>query len=106
MEGDFPSGQEAIERHDSALADRLSGGLDRRHLQLLSPESGDPRRSTLIFVSHRDRTRNRGLHDALKANGIDVAFRAGALRLSPHLYNSSGDVDRALAVLNETAAAH
>jgi cysteine desulfurase / selenocysteine lyase len=40
----------------------------------------------------------------LTAAGIDVAFRAGALRLSPHLYNDASDIDRALSMLNEAAA--
>ena len=33
------------------------------------------------------------------AAGIHVAFRAGSLRISPHVYNTPDDIDRALAAL-------
>lgn len=57
------------------------------------------RRSTLIFFAHRDRMKNRSIYQALTNAGVHIAFRSGSLRLSPHLYNSSGDIDRALHVL-------
>ena len=98
-------GLDTIGQHDKALVDRLLEGLDDRYIELLSPPASDQRRSTLVFVSHRDRSRNREIHQMLTAAGIDVAFRAGALRLSPHLYNDASDIDRALSVLNEAAAA-
>jgi len=31
---------------------------------------------------------------------VDVALRRGRLRVSPHLYNTAADVDRALEVLD------
>ena len=37
---------------------------------------------------------------ALEAAGVDVAFRRGRLRVSPHLYNTEADLDRALEVLD------
>jgi selenocysteine lyase/cysteine desulfurase len=37
----------------------------------------------------------------LVEGGIEVAYRRGALRLAPHLYNTPDDIDRALAVLHD-----
>ena len=97
------TGVDRIRVHDDALVDRFVGGLDAAGFELLSPREG-PRRSTLVFFTHRDRGRNRAVHAALAAAGVDVAVRGGLLRISPHLYNSGADIDRARAVLRTTAA--
>jgi selenocysteine lyase/cysteine desulfurase len=39
------------------------------------------------------------LYRTLTAAGLDVAYRQGAIRIAPHLYNASSDVDRLLAAL-------
>ena len=39
----------------------------------------------------------------LREAGIDVALRAGNLRMSPHVHNDEGDVQSALAVLDRRA---
>jgi len=41
------------------------------------------------------------LRDAqhLQAAGVDIAERVKALRLSPHLHNTTSDIDRALEAL-------
>lgn len=99
---DFVSGLgiETIQAHDQALVQRLIDGLDRRCFRVTSPEAGD-QRSTLVFIQPGDdRSQAPALHRALGEAGVHVALRAGALRLSPHLYNRPDDIDRALAVLN------
>ena len=93
-------GIERIAAHGQALVDRFVTGLDAKRYRIDSPTEPGERRSTLIFFSDRDPARNPEVHRALAENGIDIAFRAGSLRLAPHLYNSSSDIDRALAVLN------
>jgi selenocysteine lyase/cysteine desulfurase len=92
-------GIERVRDHDDTLVDRLTGGLDRRKYQLTSPSAG-PQRSTLVFVEPRARHRAADIQRALGAARVHVALRAGALRLSPHLYNTTADIDRALTVLN------
>jgi selenocysteine lyase/cysteine desulfurase len=92
-------GIERIAEYDGQLVQRLIGGLDPAKFDLLSPRE-PARRSTLVFVSHKDRDRNRALQARLRDEGIEVAFRRGKLRLAPHLYNTPDDIDRALAVLN------
>jgi selenocysteine lyase/cysteine desulfurase len=94
-------GVERIRDHDDALVDQFVAGLDSDRFDVLSPRQKGPRRSTLVFFSHRDRERNRSVHAALARAGIDIALRGGLLRLSPHLHNSSSDITRALTILND-----
>ncbi|MBL8659477.1 MAG: aminotransferase class V-fold PLP-dependent enzyme [Rhodospirillales bacterium] len=91
-------GIDAVRDHDNALVDRFVAGLPRKTCDLLSPMDG-PARSTLVLVSAKDRARNRDIHRRLAAAGIHVAFRAGSLRIAPHIYNTPDDIDRALAAL-------
>jgi selenocysteine lyase/cysteine desulfurase len=93
-------GIDRIEAHDRRLVARLIDGLDRERYRLISPESPG-RRSTLVFVSHRERERNRVVYRRLQETGIHAAHRREMLRFSPHLYNTDADIDRALAVLAE-----
>jgi cysteine desulfurase/selenocysteine lyase len=92
-------GVERIAEHDQQLVGRLLDGLDRGKFAILSPAE-PARRSTLVFLSHRDPGRNRSVYAHLQANGIDIAYRRGKLRFAPHLYNTEDDIDRALAILN------
>jgi selenocysteine lyase/cysteine desulfurase len=89
----------AVEAHDQALVQRLLDGLDRAKWDIRSPQER-ANRSTLVFLSHKDRARNRPLAEGLKRQGVEVAYRRGELRLSPHLYNTDADIDRALDLLN------
>lgn len=84
-----------IAAHDALLVDRLVAGLKALDFDVLSPADG-PARSTLVLASHRERDRNEAIHRALKDNGIEIAYRRGNLRFSPHLYNVDEDIDRAL----------
>jgi selenocysteine lyase/cysteine desulfurase len=90
---------EAVRTHNDALVQHLIDGLDRRRFRLTSPEAGS-RRSTLVFVEPTERERAEEIYRTLQSDRVHVAFRAGALRLSPHLYNTSGDIDRALEALH------
>lgn len=94
-------GADAIAAHDQALVARFVEGLDLKLYEIASPREPGPRRSTLVFFSYREPARNRAVHEALTAAGIHVAFRAGSLRLAPHLYNTGADIDRALELLRD-----
>src|ERR671930_535920 len=52
----------------------------------------------IVVVSAGER-RNDEISRLLAQNKIDVALRAGNLRLSPHLYNTFDDIDEAVGVL-------
>jgi selenocysteine lyase/cysteine desulfurase len=74
-------GTESIHAHDLRMANRLRAGLG------LPP--GD---SAIVSVSSPDA----GAGERLAAAGVMAGGRAGALRLSCHLYTTERDVDRAL----------
>src|SRR5262249_50862891 len=69
-----------VPAYDQGLVPRLHDGLDATQIDLLSPREL-ARRSTLVFLSHKDRARNQVLHARLQKRGIEVAYRRGALRL-------------------------
>lgn len=87
-----------IAEYDAALVTRLIAGIDPARYRLLSPSDGDAR-STLVLLTHVDRDRNSAVYDALRRAGVDIALRAGNLRISPHLHNTVSDIDRVLDVL-------
>ncbi len=91
-------GIDTIAAHDQSLVDRLLASLDQTDWRLVSPRD-QPARSTLVLIKHDDPATIERTADALAAAGIDIAQRAGALRFSPHLYNTPEDIDRALDVL-------
>jgi len=92
-------GIQNIEAHDQRLVTRLIQALDPKKYDLLSPRDG-AMRSTLVFISHKEPGRNGEIYEKLRTESVYVAFRAGKLRFSPHLYNTETDIDQALSVLN------
>jgi selenocysteine lyase/cysteine desulfurase len=92
-------GIDRVAAWDQHLVDRFVGGLDPDRYELVSPGRGPARSALAVFGDHRPE-RNPPLHQALTAAGVDAAFRRGRLRVSPHLYNTEADIDRALEVLD------
>jgi cysteine desulfurase/selenocysteine lyase len=95
-------GLDRVAARDQALVERFLRGLDPDRYRLVSPRQG-PGRSTLVVLGHRRPERIQGLYEDLGAAGVDVALRRGRLRVSPHLYNTEADIDRALEVLSADA---
>jgi len=92
-------GVERIAEYDQRLVQRLLDGLDPAKFDPISPRE-PARRSTLVFLSHKERAQNQRLHVRLREQGIETAYRRGQLRLAPHLYNTADDIDRTLAALH------
>ncbi|MGN6872717.1 MAG: aminotransferase class V-fold PLP-dependent enzyme [Solirubrobacteraceae bacterium] len=89
-------GVDAIEAHDQHLVEMIVSDLaDSRRVRVLSPNLG-PARSAIVMISHTDPNLNPAVYEKLRADGIDIALRAGNLRLSPHLHNSEHDVRQAV----------
>src|SRR5207244_13394192 len=90
----------ATRGHVQELNAHLIDGLDALGARLATPRDPE-RRGALLCVRSRD---SRALVAALARDGIVTSERDGNLRVSPHCYNSSEDVDAVLASLQRNRA--
>ena len=84
-----------IATHVGGLVDTMMTRLRDAGASIITPS--DPRQHAGI-VTVRPRNAERASNDLARA-GIVCSLREGAIRISPHFYNSPADVDRALDVL-------
>lgn len=91
-------GVERINAHNLELADQLISGVDPDRFEVA--DRGDPTRLTSIVFLLPRREPLESVAARLASDRIDVAPRSGHIRLSPHFYNTSNDIDRALTSLN------
>ncbi len=87
-----------VEAHNRSLLDRLIGDLPSgfRVVSDLSPEH----RSNIVCVSGQSAQHTERVYQDLSSQRIAVSHREGALRISPHLYNTVDDIERLLEVLH------
>lgn len=78
--------------HVLGLTDRLIAGVDELGGRVVTPRVHD-QRGALVCIASTD---DHALVAALAADGIDVSCRDGNLRVSPHTYNTTGDIDAVL----------
>jgi cysteine desulfurase/selenocysteine lyase len=88
------TGIENIHSYNLALAGRLVEGLANLGAQFVSPSVENLQSSiiTVRFPGHDQGLVARRMNEAR----VVVAPRMGAIRISPHLYNTIDDIDRAL----------
>jgi selenocysteine lyase/cysteine desulfurase len=91
-------GVEAVREHTRRLIELMIDRLPRDRCVLASPASADDR-GTYACVAARKPEVTTQLFERLRAAQVFVSLREGALRISPHLYNSERDIDRLLSVL-------
>lgn len=89
-------GREAVSEHARRLADRIvTWACARDDMQLVTP-SDPARHGAIVSVKPRDaRAASARLNEARVAHSM----REGAIRFSPHFYNTTDEIDRALEVL-------
>jgi selenocysteine lyase/cysteine desulfurase len=88
-----------VAAHNARLAAQLADGLTQRGARLLTPRDHHRRAGTVTarFPGQDGET----IAAELTKRGVIVSPRVGSTRFSMHFYNSSDDVDHALAVLDE-----
>jgi len=87
-----------IQQYVLGLLDDLVDELRNRGYVVHS--SLDPReRSTLLSVSPPGPLDRIALEESLRERRVSIAVREGAIRISPHLYNTQADIDRLLEAL-------
>lgn len=88
-------GVETVERHVDGLVKRLLAGVDRSRFRVVSCD--DVRSSLVVLEPLRESVD--AVFERLRAAGVHVAQRRGRIRVSPHLYNTAPEIDRALDAL-------
>jgi selenocysteine lyase/cysteine desulfurase len=81
-----------VEVYDQTLVQALVDTVAETDFRLISPSEPSPGRSTLVLLTHPDSGRLSALEERLSDAGIRVAMRAGAVRISPHLYNTPAQI--------------
>jgi selenocysteine lyase/cysteine desulfurase len=85
----------AIEQHVEGLTDQLVGELDKISLHVVTPSSWAQRGGNICFLTN-DADR---LQRSLASHRIQVIGGSGRVRISPHVFNEAGDIDRLLTIL-------
>ncbi|MHB1310373.1 MAG: aminotransferase class V-fold PLP-dependent enzyme [Gemmatimonadaceae bacterium] len=89
-------GPAAVEAHVTSLADYIIAWCDgRSDVRLVTPRDR-ARRAGLVSMAVDDL---KGASARLDAAGVSHTVREGGVRLSPHLYNTTAELDVALAAL-------
>jgi selenocysteine lyase/cysteine desulfurase len=92
----FELGLPAVESHVHALADRIVRWARSRDDVALVTPADSARRAGIVSVAPRDPA---AASARLTAAGVSHSLREGSIRLSPHCYNTAGEVDAALGAL-------
>lgn len=91
------AGVPAIAAHLETLGDRVvAWAQSRDDVRLVTPASRERRAGVFAFAP-RDAD---GMAARLRAAGVAHVVREGAIRLSPHCYNTTEEMDRVLAALD------
>lgn len=93
-------GIERIRAHNNELINHLRNGICLDKYEILTPltEYDD---STILVISHKDRTKNEAIFEKLTKKNIYISLRRKHLRFAPHLYNTIDEIDAALQMLND-----
>jgi cysteine desulfurase/selenocysteine lyase len=92
------AGPDRIKQHVLGLLDDLIEELRDRGYVIHSPLA-PAERSSLLSVSPAGEIDYAAVREGLEERCVSVSLRQGALRVSPHLYNTRDDVERLLAAL-------
>ena len=92
-------GMNEVQSYHHRLIDIFIDGLDYNQYHLISPTDKN-KRSSLVVLSHRLKEKNQAIHQRLKEQGIYTAFWKGHLRISPHVYNTSEEINKLINELN------
>ena len=89
---------QAVERRVRALTDHMvAWALDRADIKLVTP-ADSCRRAGIVALAPRDPIAS---SERLRAAGVIHSLREGAIRFAPYFYNTTEEVQRALALLHE-----
>jgi selenocysteine lyase/cysteine desulfurase len=88
---------EAIATYTRSLAEPLLAWAKETGVRVVSP-TDDTHRSAIVCLAPDNAAE---AHKRLKAAGVVCAFREGAIRLSPHCFNTIDEIEKVLDVLDQ-----
>ncbi|MBK8303024.1 MAG: aminotransferase class V-fold PLP-dependent enzyme [Chloracidobacterium sp.] len=92
------TGAENIERHLSSLTDQLCDSLAGKDYEIVSLRtSGEA--SQIVCIKHRGGLTSNQIASHLESEKIIVSPRGDRVRIAPHFYNHSNDIDRLVEAL-------
>ena len=91
-------GMKKVEERIKGLTGMLAMSLVERGYTIKSP-FGDEERSGILSFTHPERD-PAGIYEDLISNNIIVSLREGAVRVSPHFYNSGEEINRLIEILD------
>ena len=86
-----------IEGRVLELTKRLIGGLEAKGYRVITPKTDSDRAGIVIFESEQYTSSE--IYKELHAENIITAERGSGVRVSPHFYNTTSEVERLLEVL-------
>jgi len=92
-------GPAEIESHILGLNAQAAGLLRRQGWLINSSQDGAERSGILMFT--KPGIDPDAVVESLKARGVDIATRGGALRISPSYYNDSAEIEHFVSTLSE-----
>ena len=92
-------GVEPIARYTQALADPLLAWCDANDVRVASPRAA-PHRSSIVCIAPPDAGE---MYRHLKRAGVVCALREGAIRFSPHCYNTAEEIGRVIEILDSSS---
>jgi len=93
-----PAFGDEVARRVWSLGDELAARLEDRGFRLYSSRECGERSGIFSFVAPSDPAH---VAARLRREGVEVAVRAGRLRISPHFYNTTADLGRVFSALPE-----
>ncbi|MBF0170350.1 MAG: aminotransferase class V-fold PLP-dependent enzyme [Nitrospinae bacterium] len=85
--------------HVLSLTDRLIDGLRAKGYDIVSPIENDGERSGIVIFAPRDRAALAPLARRLEEANVMVIPRGIGIRVSPHFYNTTEDVEKMLGMM-------
>jgi selenocysteine lyase/cysteine desulfurase len=88
-------GPAAVSSHITGLADQIVEWAANHGVELVTP-SAPERRGGIVALRPRD---PRDASTRLRQARVTHSLREGAIRLSPHAYNTTAEIDYALSII-------
>jgi cysteine desulfurase / selenocysteine lyase len=87
-----------IEQHLNGLTDQLCDGVGGKNYEIVSSRAPGEK-SAIVCIKHRDGLPANKIASQLERKKIIVSPRGDRLRIAPHFYNNSADIDRLIEAL-------